>query len=266
MQVRAAYRPKLQAVFPAFQTIPPHCSYGLRTGLGLSILCALFLQVQTQAQQDNCTAASWEAGIVREFNRHNDEATIGASRVVSDALLPVTFGVPALLWLGSAATANTNGAAAQRYAAETGLQSFVTLLTAYGTSTIMKYIVTRERPFAAYPNCITGYEKPTDPSFPSSHAAGTAALATALSLRYPVWYVIGPSVLYALATGISRMNLGVHYISDVLTGYVIGVASGILVNELNSTLFIAAESILPQYQAVIVSPSPTHLFSIVIQL
>lgn len=60
-------------------------------------------------------------------------------------------------------------------------------------------------------------------SFPSGHAMGSAAMATALG--FLLWrhrghwlaWVLG--LLFALAVGWSRMYLGVHYPSDVLAGW-----------------------------------------------
>lgn len=65
-------------------------------------------------------------------------------------------------------------------------------------------------------------ERPGDPSFPSIHTASAFSLATSLSIKYPKWYVIAPSALWACSVGFSRMNQGVHYPSDVLAGAVLG--------------------------------------------
>ncbi|MBT2559211.1 phosphatase PAP2 family protein [Hymenobacter sp. ISL-91] len=60
-------------------------------------------------------------------------------------------------------------------------------------------------------------------SFPSGHAMGSAALATAVaflvwrtSWRWPA---VALGTLFALGVGISRLYLGVHFPSDVLAGW-----------------------------------------------
>ena len=78
-------------------------------------------------------------------------------------------------------------------------------------------------------------------SFPSGHTATAFALATSLSIRYPKWYVIAPSALWACSVGISRMNEGVHYPTDVLAGAALGAGfavANIYINKwLNRWLF-----------------------------
>ncbi|EFV11956.2 phosphatase PAP2 family protein [Segniliparus rugosus] len=66
-------------------------------------------------------------------------------------------------------------------------------------------------------------------SFPSGHATLSAALATALIVlavrrvaRAWVWPVIGAGVLFSLFIGISRLYLGVHWLTDVLAGWTLG--------------------------------------------
>ena len=54
------------------------------------------------------------------------------------------------------------------------------------------------------------------------------ALATSLCIKYPKWYVIAPSALWACSVGVSRMNEGVHYPSDVLAGAAIGAGCAIV--------------------------------------
>lgn len=65
-------------------------------------------------------------------------------------------------------------------------------------------------------------------SFPSGHAMTSAALAAALCvLAWPTrgrWPVAVLATLFSLGVGVSRMYIGVHYPSDVLAGWVGGVA------------------------------------------
>ena len=105
----------------------------------------------------------------------------------------------------------------------------------------MKYLVDRERPYDKYPDRVHPYSHESSPSFPSGHTATAFALATSLSVKYPKWYVIAPSALWACSVGVSRMNEGVHYPSDVLTGAAIGAGcavANIYINRwLNRWLF-----------------------------
>ena len=103
-------------------------------------------------------------------------------------------------------------------------------------ATAMKYIVNRPRPFVTY----AFIEKETNggsPSFPSGHASVAFSTATSMSMAFPKWYVIAPVFLWAGITSYSRMDLGVHYPSDVLAGAIIGSGSAWLCGYLNKRFF-----------------------------
>lgn len=68
---------------------------------------------------------------------------------------------------------------------------------------------------------------PTTASFPCGHATTAAAAATALALLVPRWRV--PAAAIALLVGASRVLLGVHFVADVLAGFALGAAIGVLV-------------------------------------
>lgn len=88
-----------------------------------------------------------------------------------------------------------------------------------------------------------------DPSFPSGHAAMAAAFFTALAYlfapRLKTWVrrelFILFSVLAILAVGISRILLNVHWVSDVIAGWALGVfiaTAWILLVKYIGTLFM----------------------------
>lgn len=96
-----------------------------------------------------------------------------------------------------------------------------------------KYMIDRKRPYEKYPDRIVCRDPSSSPSFPSSHTSSAFALATSLSLQYPKWYVIAPSMLWASGIGFARMNQGVHFPSDVLGGALLGAGSAYLTYRIN---------------------------------
>lgn len=106
-----------------------------------------------------------------------------------------------------------------------------------GITEALKYTINRDRPFKTYPD-ITKKSAGGSPSFPSGHTSGAFALATSLSISYPKWYIIVPSYAWAGTVGFSRMDLGVHYPSDVLAGAIVGTGSAWLTYYINKKLII----------------------------
>lgn len=100
---------------------------------------------------------------------------------------------------------------------------FLTIGGSSLTSFCLKFLTQRVRPFGS------GYNEPF-PSFPSGHA--TIAIALGGFLVYYLAQTLSPSlfktviltclILLILGIGLSRLYLGVHYLSDVVVGYGIG--------------------------------------------
>jgi undecaprenyl-diphosphatase len=89
-------------------------------------------------------------------------------------------------------------------------------------TTAMKWAFRRRRPEGEWG---TLYRR-TDPhSFPSGHASRTVALCLVAFGRG--WPVAGVLLLaWSVSVGYARVALGVHYLLDVLGGYLLGIAVG----------------------------------------
>ncbi len=120
-------------------------------------------------------------------------------------------------------------AAGKRDMLHAGCMTGLSFATALVLTEGLKWTVQRPRPYLAYPDALHPVRTTIGYSFPSGHTSLTFATATSLCLCYPEWYVIAPSVIWAAGVGFSRLYLGVHYPSDVLTGALIGAASAVLV-------------------------------------
>lgn len=68
----------------------------------------------------------------------------------------------------------------------------------------------------------------TDPhSFPSGHAARSALMAVLILAWGPTWLEI-PLLVWAPLVSIARVALGVHFLSDVVVGALVGIGAGLL--------------------------------------
>lgn len=90
----------------------------------------------------------------------------------------------------------------------------------------LKNIIARTRPYDFTDAIIPLIPKPHDFSFPSGHTAASFASAFVCYRMAPKKYGIAALVLAALI-GLSRLYLGVHYPSDVIGGFFVGLLSSI---------------------------------------
>jgi hypothetical protein len=165
---------------------------------------------------------------LREINLERNQKWDNAFKGITNSAAPVSIGVPIILLgmdLLMKRSDNTNNA----YYIGTAV------FTSAVISTIFKYSVDRPRPIETYPD-IQKRTSGGSPSFPSGHTSDAFALATSLSLAYPKWYIIAPSFIWAGAVGYSRMDLGVHYPSDVLFGAIAGAGSAYLCYVINKSI------------------------------
>ena len=107
------------------------------------------------------------------------------------------------------------------------LWAFVTMMVGWNLALAAKLVVQRARPVVDDPiSHSPGY------SFPSGHAANVAIIATAMVfLLWPLLSEAGRRVLTTVAVfvvllvGLDRIFLGVHFASDVVAGWILGVGT-----------------------------------------
>jgi undecaprenyl-diphosphatase len=79
----------------------------------------------------------------------------------------------------------------------------------------------RRRPCALVPHCWSTLLPPDQFSFPSGHTITAFAVSLSLMAFYPG---LAPGLLFCAASiGLSRILLGMHFLTDVLAGAVLGV-------------------------------------------
>jgi undecaprenyl-diphosphatase len=103
-----------------------------------------------------------------------------------------------------------------------GVAILVGVVVGIGLALIFQYLSMRPRPdFARYI-----LPPPNFPAYPSGHA--TAAFSTALIIglayRRRLWWVVGLTGASLIA--LSRVYLGYHYPSDIISGIILGMAVG----------------------------------------
>lgn len=88
----------------------------------------------------------------------------------------------------------------------------------------LKHLSHRPRPCQFEPHCWSKVLPPDRFSFPSGHTMTAFSIAVVLSFFYPP---LQPALYFlALSIALSRIVLGMHFLSDVLAGIVLGVALG----------------------------------------
>lgn len=92
----------------------------------------------------------------------------------------------------------------------------------------IKFSVRRQRPVGEWGSVY----RSTDPhSFPSGHATRAVMLATLAVGMGPLWFA-GLMLVWAPLVSLARVAMGVHYLSDVLAGALLGVMLGLVVGWL----------------------------------
>ena len=95
-------------------------------------------------------------------------------------------------------------------------------LIAHAGAVVIKRVVRRPRPH--HPAIAVNVDTPSSLSFPSAHAASTAAAAILLGRAAGLRTGLLPTLLVT-PMALSRLVLGVHYPSDVAAGALVGAAA-----------------------------------------
>ena len=102
---------------------------------------------------------------------------------------------------------------------------FFGILGLAGVVLAIKFLVRRERPQGEW----GGIYRNTDPhSFPSGHAARAFLIAVVGAGLGPIWLLVILLWIWAPLVSLARVAMGVHYLSDVIAGAILGMIVGLI--------------------------------------
>jgi undecaprenyl-diphosphatase len=178
----------------------------------LVILILLLFANSIQAQ------SSSEVNTLRRINPDNPNSAVWNN--LSNTSKYISVGVPVGYFVAGLIHNNKDLKQKAAYTA-------ATILLNTATTTLLKNVVKRERPYHTYtgifPNKIE-----SDYAFPSGHTSSAFATATSLAITTKKWYVAVPAFAWSASVGYSRIYLGQHYPSDVIMGAFVGASSAIV--------------------------------------
>lgn len=174
---------------------------------GLSIIALILFSIQMSCQ-------NIDTRILDALNSPNPQTGDGTLKFLSNSIYVPVVGIPIGIGVAGLIRKDTNMVWAS-------IGMCAAAVFNYGVTKTLKYSVDRTRPYDKYPFVYNKLSE-EDPSFPSGHTSSAFALATSFSLAYPKWYIIAPSYLWAGSVAYSRLQLGMHYPSDVIAGALVG--------------------------------------------
>ena len=179
--------------------------------LALSILA--FLVVNTLQAQ-----SLTEVNTLRRINPDNPNSAVWTN--LSSTSKYISVGVPVGYFVAGLIHSNKDLKQKAVYTA-------ATILLNTATTTLLKNVVKRERPYNVYTGIFPD-KLESDYSFPSGHTSSAFATATSLAITTKKWYVALPAYAWSAGVGYSRIYLGQHYPSDVLMGALVGTSSALI--------------------------------------
>jgi membrane-associated phospholipid phosphatase len=168
------------------------------------------------------SAQNWELRYLQGIERRRTNFRNSLYTGVTRSGPPICVAIPASMF----ATSYVKDDKRLRQMSITGgIGLAITVAESYG----LKYLFNRKRPVDAYPQALQPLSFKHSPAFPSGHTSTAFFTATWLTLENPKWYVAAPAFFWAGLVGHSRNYHGVHYLTDVLAGAILGSATGYLV-------------------------------------
>jgi len=180
----------------------------LLTVVGLS--CCLFFFFLAQAQNPDIQ-------LLRDINLHRPRYLDQTFLWITRSTIPLSVALPASYLIEGRIKHDT---LSWLRGTDMVLSLAITGIVTEG----LKWAIHRPRPYMTYPD-IEHLQNDQDGSFPSGHTSLAFCTATSLTLLHAQWYITVPAWTWACAVAYSRLDLGMHYPSDVLAGMVVGAGS-----------------------------------------
>ena len=193
----------------------------LLVGLGGSILLLVFLSLASEVMEGDTLA--FDRRIVLAFRKANDPSLPVGPPWVSSVLLDLTaLGGPTVIFLMVAAVVGFLTLQGRYW---TALFILLTAVSGEALGYAMKALFFRPRP-----SIVPHLRQAFSSSFPSGHAMQSAIVYLTLGAmlmrlaerRLTKIYCFTVAVGLTLLVGLSRVYLGVHYPTDVLAGWIVG--------------------------------------------
>ena len=107
---------------------------------------------------------------------------------------------------------------------EAGIRIIAVTVVAGVASSVLKLSIRRPRPVGGTGFWFFSFDRH---AFPSGHATRLGGLVVVLGATFPLAGIVA-LVVWALAVGLGRVALGVHYVSDIVAGLLVGALVGML--------------------------------------
>ncbi|MBN2546672.1 MAG: phosphatase PAP2 family protein, partial [Spirochaetes bacterium] len=117
------------------------------------------------------------------------------------------------------------------------LWGFTFVLTYFLSDIILKNLIQRPRPFMILTDITINTLRTGSFSFPSSHAAFSGASFYVCTKIEKNRYLRITVFIVSIIISLSRLILKVHFLTDILAGYFLGLTAGFVINLILSRIY-----------------------------